>query len=639
MEGTEDIMDFINPNNIRQNSKDAREKKRDIPARNMKDNRKNNSGGGVGGSGGKGEGDDTDNDDIKAMHTHTEKRKRKHSEIEKPDAPQENDAKYMAKYEQLEQKYNELRENTNREIKKIHAKYNNIYDKIDMINESIEDLMQHVETEKENEIAAEADEDMGASASADADADANNNVQSLFEMLGLVEPSLTTIKKNAVEQMKAHIKQKKVKDVATLKANFYKYVDVLEKNAKDKTILEYFLNASNVEQNILIKNETELKNADLSIKIPTRLAILKMDIPPQLKHTIINKIQNSNDSKIKHWTTEFFRIPFGKYATLPVNAASSYDEINKYINIARESINGAIYGQEDAKEQLFQIIGKMITCPSKLGNVFAIYGPAGIGKTTLIKKSFCKTFNLPFSFISLGGAADSSYLRGHLYTYEGSAHGRIVSELQRCQVMNPVIYFDELDKVSTTSKGDEIINLLIHLTDPTQNSHFVDDYFADIPLDLSKAIFVFSFNNIKNVNPILLDRMNILKMDGYNNTDKMQIVKNYVLPALFEEYGVSGDDIIFTDDIIKHIITTADQTEGIRPIKNNIENIISKLSFIKMMSNGCPNKRVKLSHDNFKTITANNIEFPIHLTKMLVDKLVIKNKGKDNANFPFHMYS
>ena len=137
-----------------------------------------------------------------------------------------------------------------------------------------------------------------------------------------------------------------------------------------------------------------------------------------------------------------------------------------------------------------------------MGSVFSIVGPMGNGKTTLVKEGIAKMINRPFEFIILGGATDSCYLDGHSYTYEGSIPGKIVDIVKKAKCMNPVIYFDELDKVSETPKGEEIINLLIHLTDFSQNDHFIDKYYNNIPIDLSKALFIFSLNDLEKVNPI-----------------------------------------------------------------------------------------------------------------------------------------
>ena len=160
------------------------------------------------------------------------------------------------------------------------------------------------------------------------------------------------------------------------------------------------------------------------------------------------------------------------------------------------------------------------------GNVFGIYGPPGIGKTTIIKDGLSKVLNRPFSFISLGGATDSSFLDGHSYTYEGSTWGKIVQILVDSKCMNPVIYFDELDKISDTPKGEEITGILTHLTDTTQNSQFHDKYFSEVSFDLSKCLFIFSYNDESKVNPILRDRMYRIQTKGYENKDKLIIARN-----------------------------------------------------------------------------------------------------------------
>jgi len=129
-----------------------------------------------------------------------------------------------------------------------------------------------------------------------------------------------------------------------------------------------------------------------------------------------------------------------------------------------------------------------------------------------------------------------AYLAGENYTYIGSKPGLIVQALRQARCMNPIFYFDELDKVSNTPHGQEIINLLIHITDPAQNEHFLDMYLDGIPIDLSRALFIFSFNDRNLVNPILLDRMEIIKFDEYTYQDKAHIVEQYLLPEITSEY-------------------------------------------------------------------------------------------------------
>jgi ATP-dependent Lon protease len=252
----------------------------------------------------------------------------------------------------------------------------------------------------------------------------------------------------------------------------------------------------------------------------------------------------------------------------------------------------------------------------------------GTGNTTLIKDGISKILNRPFAFIPLGGATDSSYLEGHSYTYEGSMWGKIVDILINCKSMNPVFYFDELDKVSDTPKGEEIIGILTHLTDTTQNSQFHDKYFSNIDFDLSQALFIFSYNHEEKVNPILKDRMYRIETKGYSNPDKLIIANEYLLPKIRENVNFQKEDIIIPDETLNYINTNlTDGEKGVRNLKRCLETIFTKLNLFRLVKNGTNlfNKESKLS-----------VEFPFTVTPDVIDKLIKKNKG-DVA--PYGMYT
>ena len=150
------------------------------------------------------------------------------------------------------------------------------------------------------------------------------------------------------------------------------------------------------------------------------------------------------------------RIPFGVYSELPVKKTDSSEKIHEFMDKSQKILDEAVYGMKDAKVQFMQILAQWVANPLSIGNAIALKGPMGTGKTTLIKYGVSKLLNREFAFIPLGGATDSSYLEGHSYTYEGSTYGKIIDILIQCKTSNPVIYFDELDKVSDTPKGEEI---------------------------------------------------------------------------------------------------------------------------------------------------------------------------------------
>jgi ATP-dependent Lon protease len=266
--------------------------------------------------------------------------------------------------------------------------------------------------------------------------------------------------------------------------------------------------------------------------------------------------------------------------------------------------------------QIMQMLGQLVTNPTSIGAAIAIHGPPGTGKTSLVKEGISKILNRPFAFIALGGATDSSFLEGHSYTYEGSTWGKIVQILIDSKVMNPVIYFDELDKISDTPKGEEIAGILTHLTDTTQNNQFHDKYFAEIDFDLSKCLFIFSYNDESKINPILKDRMYKIHTKGYENKQKIIICNKYLLPKIREQVKFDEGDIIIPDETISYIIEThCNKEDGVRNMKRCLEIIHTKLNLYRLM---------KPDSNLFEEDMSLKVEFPFKVTTDIVDKLIKK---------------
>jgi ATP-dependent Lon protease len=262
-----------------------------------------------------------------------------------------------------------------------------------------------------------------------------------------------------------------------------------------------------------------------------------------------------------------------------------------------------------------------------MGTAIAIKGPMGTGKTTLVKEGISKVLGRDFAFMALGGATDSSFLEGHSYTYEGSTWGKIIDSLVQCKSMNPVFFFDELDKVSDTAKGEEIIGILTHLTDTTQNTKFHDKYFSELDFDLSKALFIFSYNDEKKVNPILRDRMYRVETRGYDVKEKTVIGNNYLIPKIRNQVRFDEKSVVIPDSTIKHIIGEYTEKEkGVRNLKRCLEIIYTKLNLYRLMTPG---------GNLFEKDMPLNIQFPVTVTSDLIDKLIKKN---DKDAFWRHMY-
>lgn len=326
-------------------------------------------------------------------------------------------------------------------------------------------------------------------------------------------------------------------------------------------------------------------------EMPYKFRVMELPIPDYTKCQIIKKINSLTDMpgdtgesyKLKSWIDGFFRIPFGKTTPLPVKYSDGRGKCTDFMKDAHSTMNTSIYGMNGAKTQIMQILAQWIVNPSAVGNVIALKGPMGVGKTSFAKNAIAKVLNRPFQFFSLGGASDISNFVGHSYTYEGSIWGRIADSLMHAGTMNPVFYFDELDKVSTTPHGEEIISMLIHMTDRSQNSEFHDRYFSGVDFDLSQCLFVFSLNDIDKVHPILRDRMTIINCEGYNEKDKKEILKGYVWPQLLERLKFEENEIYLTDDAIDFIIKEfSHQEKGVRTLIRTVESMITRLNMLRV---------------------------------------------------------
>ena len=361
------------------------------------------------------------------------------------------------------------------------------------------------------------------------------------------------------------------------------------------------------------------------VEKPYRLQLLDSDIPTVYKSIAlknINNIQNIEPGtgefyKLKRWIDAFMQIPFGKYKNLPVTLKDNHlQECGKFMEKSKQCLDDAVYGMNDAKTQIIQLIGQWVSNPSSLGTAIAIKGPMGTGKTTLIKEGVSKAIGRDFAFIPLGGATDSSYLEGHSYTYEGSTWGKIIDSIIQCKSMNPIFFFDELDKVSDTPKGEEIIGILTHLIDTSQNSKFHDKFFSEFDFDLSRCLFIFSYNDESKINPILRDRMYCVETKGYDVGEKNIIANQYLLPKIREQVSFNEGDIVIPDETMKYIITQLTENEkGIRNLKRCLEIIHTKINLYRLL-----NTDTKL-FDKEPQLT---VTFPITITKEIIDKLIKK---------------
>jgi ATP-dependent Lon protease len=332
--------------------------------------------------------------------------------------------------------------------------------------------------------------------------------------------------------------------------------------------------------------------------------------------------------KLKNWIDIFMKIPFNNYCSLPITINDGISQCKDYMINAKNILDNAVYGLNDAKMQLLQFIAQLINNPHANGLVLGIKGPMGTGKTTLIKDGISKILNRPFHFIPLAGIRDGTYFEGHSYTYEGSRHGKIVDILIQTKCMNPIIYGDELDKVSSTNLGDEIIGILTHLTDVTQSSQFNDKYFSELNFNLNKVIYIFSYNDENAISPILRDRMYKIETAGYNNEDKLVIAKSHLIPKIIKELNANFN-IKLSDENIKFIINNyTDNEKGVRNLKRCLETIYNKLNLYNLVND----------NKDFKDTFFKNFKYDDNVNENMIKILLSSFTGKTN-NVPFGMYN
>ncbi len=350
-----------------------------------------------------------------------------------------------------------------------------------------------------------------------------------------------------------------------------------------------------------------------------------------------NMEQHDNEyHKLTSWFNNFQKIPFGEFVSLPMNLkTNSSKEIFKYLSSARKTLDSAVFGHDHVKDEIVQMIAGWISNPEPPGQVLALQGPPGNGKTTIVKEGLSKVLGRPFVLIALGGAKDSAFLQGHEYTFEGSKPGKIVEVIRDCGCMNPVIFFDEVDKISETPTGKEISNLLCHILDPVQNSTFEDRYFSGLNLDLSKCVFVLSFNNPSKIDPILKDRMRVINMKGFKNNEKVTIGKKYLLPKIKKQYGFNAKQITFNDPTLEFIIQKYTKESGVRELRRCLDCIVSKLNVLKIIGRRTQKKIKQIV--KFQIGTGQSaIRFPLDISADMAAELL--KSSVQNSNIVPNMY-
>lgn len=362
-----------------------------------------------------------------------------------------------------------------------------------------------------------------------------------------------------------------------------------------KTQREFFLR----EQLKTIKKELGLEKDDKTCdaeKFEARLS--KRTVPPdvmtviqeELEKLSVLEVQSAEYAVCRNYLDWLTIVPWGVYS-------GETDDLKHAEQVLEEDH----YGLKDIKERILEFISVGKLSGGVKGSIICLVGPPGVGKTS-IGKSIARALNRQFYRFSVGGMRDEAEIKGHRRTYIGSMPGKMIQALKFTQVMNPVIMLDEVDKMSSSYHGDPA-SALLEVLDPEQNKDFLDHY-LDVRCDLSNVLFIVTANMLDTIPEPLKDRMDILRLSGYIQEEKMEIAKKYLIPRNRKQMGLKATQVGFLQSALAQVINGYARESGVRNLENYIKKILRKIA-VKIVRNQEKAKPEKLKK---MTISESNLE-------------------------------
>jgi ATP-dependent Lon protease len=321
-----------------------------------------------------------------------------------------------------------------------------------------------------------------------------------------------------------------------------------------------------------IQKELSGENPEESEIALLRERLSKADLPEDVRKEIereLTKLERLPSSSPDYHVTRTY-LDF--LLELPWKAATE-DVID--ISRARQVLDEDHYDLREVKERILEHLGVLKLNPSAKSPILCFVGPPGVGKTSL-GQSIARAVGRKFERLSLGGMHDEAELRGHRRTYIGAMPGRVIQAIRRAGVNNPVFMLDEVDKIGYDFRGDPA-SALLEILDPEQNRTFRDNY-LDLPFDLSKVFFITTANTLDTIPRPLLDRMELLRLPGYSEEEKVEIANRYLIPRQLKETGLAPEDCVITEDALKVIIAQYTREAGVRQLERAIGRIARKVA-------------------------------------------------------------
>lgn len=370
-----------------------------------------------------------------------------------------------------------------------------------------------------------------------------------------------------------------------------------------------------------IEETSSLKEQILLLNVEIKTKVFLLD-----KYETVRKTTGSEYAKGEAWLKTVISLPFKKYQSFKIKSTDNKKNINDYFKRVRKHLDSKIYKMDYVKDEIMEFLARKITNPNSKGHILALHGSAGTGKSKLLK-TLAEALELPFYQINFGGLNDVAVLTGHSETYIGSKPGKLVEILTGAGCMNPIIFLDEIDKVSS-NKSKEINGILTHILDEEQNNEFQDNYLSNINIDLSKVFFVIAFNDIDNVSSIVLNRMKVISINEPTVDDKIMIAKEKLIPDIMKLLNLNID-INLNQELLRYIIEyKVSDEKGVRQLKKSIEKIFYKINYLMLI-------------DEYKKDSSLNIEIVnkkeiLNIKKAFID-ICLEYKKEDNT-LHLHMY-
>lgn len=353
----------------------------------------------------------------------------------------------------------------------------------------------------------------------------------------------------------------------------------------DKSQREYYLR----EQMRAIQEQLGESDSEESFRYMSQA--MSIDCDEKSREKLIKEIEKLSKMPpysqeafvIKNYLDTVFELPWGKYSKSKVTLEKAETILEK-----------DHYGLKKVKERILEFLAVYMLNPKIKGQIICLAGPPGIGKTS-IAKSIAKAMGRKYARVSLGGIRDEADIRGHRKTYIGAMPGRIITAMQQAGTCNPLILFDEIDKLCNDIKGDPS-SAMLEVLDSEQNNTF-RDHFIEIPFDLSKAVFIMTANNVSAIPEPLLDRMEIIELPSYTAEEKFHIAKEHLIPKQLKEHGLKASQLKITDEALNDIIQFYTKEAGVRSLERVIASVCRKTA--KKIAAG-EVKKISVKPDNIQ---------------------------------------